>query len=78
MTSHQGDMEDLCLELMNAWAVLHEQSKSLRVQLRELSSQAGAAENMVDQEMQRLLGRVNEMRDQIEDLLLPDPMASDR
>lgn len=78
MTSHQEDMEELCLELMNAWAVLHEQSKSLRVQLRELSSQAGAAENTVDQEMQRLLGLVNEMRDQVEDLLLPDPMASDR
>lgn len=78
MTSHQEDMEDLCLELMNAWAVLHEQSKSLRVQLRELSSQAGAAENTVDQEMQRLVRLVNEMRDQIEDLILPDPMASDR
>jgi hypothetical protein len=78
MTSHQETLEDLCLELMNAWAVVHDDVKSLRVALHHLSGQAGAAESTVDQEMQRLIRLVNEMRDQLEDQVLPDPMASDR
>lgn len=78
MTSHQEDMEDLCLELMNSWALLHDSVKAVRVQLRELSGRAAASETMLDREMIVLLDRVNQMRQQLEDQVLPDPMASDR
>jgi hypothetical protein len=78
MTSHQEDMEDLCLELMNAWASLHDAVKTLRVQLRDLNAHAAAAETALDREMTLLLDRVNQVRQQLEDELVPDPMASDR
>lgn len=78
MEDHQAKLQELEWAIVDVYAELHGQVKSLRYTIRKLLQDAGQVEDWIDEEMGGLLRRVRDAELEAQLQLPIESTASDR